>query len=68
MNKYTQIGIRAEIKRLYVERHEIDQQIREAQNDCTHPDVKKTGKGNGNYYYWYVCVCPDCRKRWSEDQ
>jgi hypothetical protein len=41
---------------------------------CTHPNVEKEYKSNtGNYdpsadHYWIEFRCPDCRKRWNEDQ
>ena len=47
---------------------------RELQALCKHPDVtKKMCSNTGNYdpsadSYWYECKCPDCGKRWNEDQ
>ena len=44
------------------------------QDKCTHPDVTKEYKSNtGNYdpsadSYWINLHCPDCDKRWREDQ
>ena len=44
------------------------------QDKCTHPDVTKEYKANtGNYdpgcdRYWINFHCPDCDKRWREDQ
>ena len=44
------------------------------QSKCTHPDVTKEYKANtGNYdpscdRYWINFHCPDCDKRWREDQ
>lgn len=44
------------------------------QHKCTHPDVIKEYKANtGNYdpssdRYWINFHCPDCDKRWREDQ
>ena len=44
------------------------------QNSCTHPGATRTPRANtGNYdpgcdSYWMECVCPDCGKRWQEDQ
>jgi hypothetical protein len=41
---------------------------------CTHPNAKKENKADtGNYdrsqdSYWKECVCPDCGKRWMEEQ
>jgi hypothetical protein len=46
----------------------------ELQAQCTHPSATKTPKSNtGNWdrsqdAYWYDFSCPDCGKRWSEDQ
>lgn len=42
--------------------------------ECRHPDAEKTYHGDsGNYdpnddRYWYEFYCPDCGKRWTEDQ
>lgn len=44
------------------------------QAECTHPNVvKKYDANTGNYdptadSYWIDFTCPDCRKRWREDQ
>lgn len=44
------------------------------QGECTHPNVKKKYRGSsGNYdpsadSYWIEFDCPDCGKRWQEDQ
>lgn len=44
------------------------------QSLCNHPNVKKEYKSNtGNYdpsadSYWIEFRCPDCRKRWIEEQ
>jgi hypothetical protein len=41
---------------------------------CTHPNAKKENKSStGNWdrsqdAYWKECVCPDCGKRWTEEQ
>ena len=41
---------------------------------CTHPDLKKTHKADtGNYdpsanRYWVEFECPDCGKKWVEEQ
>ena len=41
---------------------------------CKHPSVSKVARSNtGNYdphadSYWYACSCPDCGKKWDEDQ
>lgn len=41
---------------------------------CAHPRAVKVARSNvGNYdpsadRYWYACECPDCGRRWSEDQ
>jgi len=50
------------------------EQIRQLQASCPHPDVqKKYGSNTGNYdpsadSYWIDWNCPDCGKRWTTDQ
>lgn len=46
----------------------------ELREQCMHPNVKKENKANtGDYdpsanHYWRDCACPDCGRRWMEDQ
>lgn len=48
--------------------------IKVIQDNCKHINVTKVNKAStGNYdpyadRYWRECHCPDCGKRWSEDQ
>jgi hypothetical protein len=62
---------REEIQYIIVEKQNI---LKEIQNICNHPNVSKEYKANtGNYdssadRYWINFHCPDCDKRWQEDQ
>lgn len=62
-------------------REQINQRLNEArlelnalQEECTHPLLTGTFKSDtGNWsrsddVYWVEFVCPDCGKRWDEDQ
>jgi len=48
--------------------------LSELQTECPHQNVKKEYKGSGGNYdpsadsYWINFDCPDCGKRWQEDQ
>jgi hypothetical protein len=48
--------------------------LKSLQSTCTHPNVvQKHGGNTGNYdpssdCYWIDFTCPDCDKRWTEDQ
>lgn len=59
--------IQAQIASFYLE-------IDTLREKCTHPNAKKEPKSDtGNWdrsqdSYWKECVCPDCGKRWNEDQ
>jgi hypothetical protein len=68
-------------RRIRESREEVQAQIMHYTNEliaiqdrCTHPGAMKENKANtGNYdrsqdTYWKDCVCPDCGKRWMEDQ
>lgn len=52
----------------------LNDQLDELQEQCQHPNVEKTYKGNtGNYdpsadSYWIEWLCPDCKKYWMTDQ
>ena len=52
----------------------LSEQLDELQEQCQHPNVEKTYKGNtGNYdpsadSYWIDWFCPDCKKYWMTDQ
>ena len=69
-----QIGIRNEMQRIVKEIEKLRVEEKSIQEACQHPDVEKVaGSNTGNYdpssdRYWYDCNCPDCLKRWTEDQ
>jgi len=52
----------------------LAKELAKLQAACQHPNVTKKYEGNtGNYdptadSYWITFNCPDCRKRWSEEQ
>lgn len=52
----------------------LAKELAKLQATCAHPDVEKTYMSNtGNYdptadSYWIDFYCPDCRKRWTEEQ
>jgi hypothetical protein len=52
----------------------IYSEIRNLQKICKHVNAEKipnSDTGNwdrGQDSYWYDCSCPDCDKRWMEDQ
>lgn len=54
--------------------NKLNDQLKELQSLCPHPDVTKKYKGNtGNYdpsadCYWIEWHCPDCGKYWITDQ
>lgn len=68
----------AQVRRRYftIERNQIkwDGAERALQETCAHPNAtKKYGGDTGNWdrsqdSYWIDFSCPDCRKRWREDQ
>lgn len=59
-----------------IQKHQTkwDAAERELQNLCKHPNADKKYNGStGNWdrnddSYWIEYKCPDCDKRWSEDQ
>ena len=63
-------------KRLTIEKHldRLETRLLELRDACPHTSVSKTYKSNtGNYdpgadSYWISFHCPDCDKRWQEDQ
>lgn len=52
----------------------LNEDLRTLQVFCKHPFAEKENRGDtGNYdrsqdRYWKDCNCPDCGKRWIEDQ
>lgn len=69
-----QRDIRRLYQRLKSEKEEISNQIIELQTQCKHSFATKVAKSDtGNWCkaddrYWYEFDCPDCGKRWTEDQ
>ena len=59
-----------------IEKHQLkwNNEEKNLQNLCRHPDVSKKYKGDtGNWdrsddCYWIEFKCPDCKKFWMEDQ
>jgi len=75
MSKARQAAIKKKRQKLEAEQKVLKARVTYLQNvSCKHPDVaKKPGSNAGNYdpaadYYWVDCNCPDCGKRWTEDQ
>lgn len=66
------IGFRKAQLELLIEALQKD--LASLKESCTHPNVAKIAKSDtGNWCpvddaYWYECKCPDCDKRWNEDQ
>ena len=52
----------------------LNEEMSALQARCQHPDAVKIPKADtGNWStsddsYWFECECPDCGKRWVEDQ
>lgn len=52
----------------------LNEQLKELQNLCRHPNVEKKYGGNTRNYdpsadsYWIEWKCPDCGKFWTTDQ
>lgn len=67
-----------EIQKKQIELNELIEkyvsELDELRESCSHPHATRIVKSNsGNYdpsadAYWYDCKCPDCGKRWQEDQ
>lgn len=70
----TQEEIRRKWESIDRREDKLAKELAKLQTLCTHPNVKKTHKSNtGNYdpsadSYWIEFVCPDCCKRWTEEQ
>lgn len=70
----TQENIRNKWESIDRREEKLAKELAKLQSLCTHPNVNKTHKSNtGNYdrsadSYWIEFVCPDCRKRWIEEQ
>lgn len=62
-------------ERIKIEKHikRWRTKLNKLQEACLHTSVVKTNHANtGNYdpaadRYWRVCHCPDCNKRWHEE-
>lgn len=70
----TQEDIRKKWESIDRREDKLVKELAKLQSLCEHPNVDKTYKSNtGNYdpsadNYWIEFVCPDCRKRWIEEQ
>lgn len=70
----TQDDIRKKWESIDRRGEKLAKELSKLQAVCQHPDVVKTYNSNtGNYdpsadSYWIDFFCPDCRKRWVEDQ
>lgn len=70
----TQDKIRDKMDKLISKEDKIAAKMLKLQSQCQHPNVNKQYNGNiGNYdptadSYWIEFKCPDCDKRWNEDQ
>lgn len=67
-------SIKKQYESLDAKRDAITAKINELQESCMHANVEKEHRGStGNWSksddgYWIEFNCPDCRKRWTEDQ
>ena len=71
--KVLQAGIRVERARIDKELAELEAELDAVQAICEHPNAVKVNKGSAGHFerddrYWRECECPDCGKKWSEDQ
>ena len=71
--KVLQAGIRVERARIDKELVELEAELDAVQAICEHPNAVKVNNGSiGSWYrpghYWRECECPDCGKKWIEDQ
>lgn len=67
-------SIKTRVDRIHNAFTKLQKDLKRLQDECTHPNVEKEYKadtGNwdrGDDSYWINFDCPDCRKRWMEDQ
>ena len=70
----TQEEIRKKWESIDKREEKIAKELAKLQSSCQHPNVlSKYNSNTGNYdpssdSYWIEYSCPDCRKRWIEDQ
>lgn len=70
----TPAQVRRRLSTINKHQNKWDDAERELQALCSHPNVtKKYNSNTGNYdptadSYWIEYRCPDCNKRWNEDQ
>lgn len=70
----TPAQVRRKLQTINRHQNKWDDAERELQASCSHPSASKKHCGNsGNYdpsadSYWIEYRCPDCNKRWNEDQ
>jgi hypothetical protein len=69
-----QENIRNQAEKLTASIQRVQGRLKKLQDICTHPNAVKENKSDtGNWdrsqdSYWRECHCPDCGKRWVEDQ
>lgn len=62
------------IQKIRTKISDLNLKIKDIQDNCFHPIVKRIAKSNsGNYdphadSYWYEFYCQECGKYWQEDQ
>jgi hypothetical protein len=67
-------GIKILAARYKEEMEAAQRGLERVQSQCKHPYASKVARSDtGNWdksddSYWYDCVCPDCGKKWQEDQ
>ena len=71
--KDVMLKVSTRYNRLKAKADKIQQAIKDLQEECKHPNVKRESKAfTGSYLdsnsYWYEFKCPDCQKFWCEDQ
>lgn len=70
----SQEEIRKKLASIDRREEKLASEMAKLQATCQHPDlIKKYDSNTGNYdptadSYWIEFRCPDCRKRWREDQ
>lgn len=70
----TQEEIRKKYESIDRREDKLARELAKLQATCNHPNLEKNYKANtGNYdrsadSYWIEFKCPDCRKRWIQEQ
>ena len=68
------LSIKQKVDKIHDKLHRLQTDLIRLQDECDHPNVVreyKSSTGNwdrGDDAYWINFTCPDCRKRWMEDQ